>query len=465
MSKRYAIVLAAGQGTRMKSKLYKVLHPVAGKPMVGHVVDQLEAIKIDEIITIVGHGAETVQDYLGDRVNYAVQKEQLGTAHAVEQARMLLENREGTTIVISGDTPLLTAASLEEAMNYHEEKGAKATVLSAHMENPFGYGRIVRNQTQGLEYIVEEKDATADERQIKEINTGTYIFDNAALFDSLSKVGNNNAQGEYYLPDVIEILREEQRHVIPFPISDASEALGVNDRVALSEAEQLMRKRINEEHMRNGVTLIDPSSTYIHRDVVIGQDSIVEPNVLLKGNTKIGEDVIIKAHSVIENSIIGNRSIIQSSTIEESEIKENVSVGPNSHIRPDSLLEDDVHIGNFVEVKKATLGKGTKAGHLTYIGDATIGENVNFGAGSILVNYDGKHKHHTTIGDNSFIGCNVNVISPVDIGEYGFVGAGSTVSKDVPDYGLSLERAEEKIIIDYVKRLHKRWEDEENESN
>ncbi|MDO5457167.1 MAG: bifunctional UDP-N-acetylglucosamine diphosphorylase/glucosamine-1-phosphate N-acetyltransferase GlmU [Atopococcus tabaci] len=458
MAKRYAVILAAGQGSRMKSKLYKVLHPVAGKPMVGHVAEQLEEMSLDKIVTIVGHGAEKVKDYLGQRVDYALQEEQLGTAHAVQQARSLLMGEEGTTVVVSGDTPLLTAESLNAAFGYHEKHQAKVTVLSAHVENSFGYGRVIRDEDGSLDRIIEEKDATDEERLIREINTGTYFFDNEALFNSLNKVENNNAQGEYYLPDVIEILKEEKERVEAYSIDDVSEALGVNDRKALSQAEMLMRERINEKHMTNGVTLINPQSTYIDSDVEIGKDTVIEPNVYLKGSTAIGEDCVIGINSVIIDSQIGNQSIIQSSTIDQSTLETEVTIGPNAHIRPNSTLKDQVHIGNFVEVKNSLLGKGTKSGHLTYIGDADVGEKVNFGCGTIVVNYDGHKKHRTTIGDNAFIGCNVNLISPLVLEPNTFIAAGSTITKDVPEDALALERAEEIHIQGYVSRQREKWE-------
>lgn len=457
MAKRYAVILAAGQGSRMKSKLYKVLHPVAGKPMVGHVADQLEEMSLDKIVAVVGHGAEKVKEYLGGRVEYALQEEQLGTAHAVQQAQSLLMGEEGTTVVVSGDTPLLTAESLNAAFDDHEKNQAKVTVLSAQVEDAFGYGRVIRSADGSLDRIVEEKDATDEERLIKEINTGTYFFDNKALFESLDKVKNDNAQGEYYLPDVIEILKEQNEKVGAYSIDDVSEALGVNDRKALSQAEMLMRERINEKHMTNGVTLIDPHSAYIESDVEIGKDTVIEPNVYLKGSTVIGEDCVIGMNSVITDSRIGDQSTIQSSTIDQSTLETGVTVGPNAHIRPNSTLKDQVHIGNFVEVKNSVLGKGTKSGHLTYIGDADVGEHVNFGCGTIMVNYDGHRKHRSTIGDRAFIGCNVNLISPVVLDPDTFIAAGSTITKDVPEDTLALERAEEIHIPGYVSRQREKW--------
>lgn len=441
MTKRFAVVLAAGQGTRMKSKLYKVMHPVMGKPMVGHVVDQALEAQIDNIVTVTGVGAETVQDYLGDKSKYVLQEEQLGTAHAVQQAEPLFGDQEGTTLVICGDTPLLTKETLEGLMTHHENVNAKATVLTAHADDPFGYGRVIRMEDGSVKKIVEQKDASEEEQAVKEINTGTYCFDNKALFQALKKVDNNNSQGEYYLPDVMEILKDQDELISAFQLDHKEEALGVNDRVALAEANRVMKRRINEEHMRNGVTMVDPDQTYIERDVVIGQDTLIEPGVYLKGSTVIGEDCVIGAHSIIENSTIHSSVQVKSSMIEDSVMENNSNIGPNSHLRPESVIKENVHIGNFVEIKKATLGKNTKVGHLTYVGDATLGENINLGCGTVFVNYDGKKKHHITVGDNSFIGCNSNLVAPVEVEADTYIAAGSTITDNVPAKSMAIARA------------------------
>lgn len=453
VSKRYAVVLAAGQGTRMKSKLYKVMHPVMGKPMVGHVVDAAHAVEMDQVVTVTGVGAETVQDYLGDKSAYVLQEEQLGTAHAVKQAASILKNKEGTTLVICGDTPLLTSDTLKGLVEFHETEGAKATVLTAHAENPFGYGRVIRSSDDAVMKIVEQKDATEDEITVQEINTGTYCFDNKALFEALEKVKNENVQGEYYLPDVIEILKKQEELVAAFQLDNMDEALGVNDRVALAQANKSMKERINEQHMRNGVSIIDPANTYIESDVQIGQDTIVEPGVYLKGNTVIGEDVVVGAHSVLVDSKIGNNVKITSSTIEESVMGDGSDIGPNSHLRPQTVLKESVHIGNFVEVKKATIGKQTKIGHLTYVGDAELGENINVGCGTVFVNYDGKNKHKIEVGDNSFIGCNTNLISPVTVEKNTYIAAGSTITDTVPENALAIARARQTNKEGYFTKM------------
>ncbi|GEK91630.1 bifunctional UDP-N-acetylglucosamine diphosphorylase/glucosamine-1-phosphate N-acetyltransferase GlmU [Alkalibacterium kapii] len=455
MTKRFAVILAAGQGTRMKSKLYKVMHPVMGKPMVEHVVDQARDADIDTIVTVTGVGAETVQERLSSKSQYVLQEEQLGTAHAVLQAEPVLKNEEGTTLVICGDTPLLTKETLDGLMKHHESAGAKATVLTAHADDPFGYGRVIRSEDGSVLKIVEQKDASEEEQAVQEINTGTYCFDNQALFSALKEVGNDNVQGEYYLPDVMEILKNKQELVSAYQLDHKEEALGVNDRVALAKASQLMKQRINEQHMRNGVTLIDPDNTYIERDVKIGQDTVIEPGVYLKGQTVIGEDCTIGAHSIIVDSTIHSDVEVKSSLIEESVMESHSDIGPNSHLRPQSVIKEAVHIGNYVEIKKATIGKKSKVGHLTYVGDATLGENINLGCGTIFVNYDGKKKHHIKVGDNSFVGCNANLIAPVTIEDNSYIAAGSTITDNVPSETLAIARSRQTNKVDYFKNSEK----------
>ncbi|MEH7076680.1 bifunctional UDP-N-acetylglucosamine diphosphorylase/glucosamine-1-phosphate N-acetyltransferase GlmU [Neobacillus drentensis] len=454
MSNRYAVVLAAGQGTRMKSKLYKVLHPVCGKPMVQHVVDQVMKLNIQEIVTIIGHGAEMVQAQLGDSSLYALQEEQLGTAHAVSQAQNMLEGKAGVTIVVCGDTPLIKAETMEALFGHHEEAGAKATILTALIDEPAGYGRIIRNSEGLVEKIVEHKDASEDERKINEINTGTYCFDNVALFEALKNVSNDNVQGEYYLPDVIEILKKQGEVVSAFQTNEFEETLGVNDRVALAEAERIMRSRINEAHMRNGVTIIDPANTYIESEVEIGQDTVIYPGSMIKGKTVIGSECQIGPNSEIDSCEIGTETVVRQSVAHNSSIGAHVNIGPFAHIRPDSTIKDEVKIGNFVEIKKAVFGKGSKASHLSYIGDAEVGSDVNIGCGSITVNYDGKNKYLTTIEDGVFIGCNSNLVAPVTIGKGAYVAAGSTITKDVPGDALSIARAQQVNKENYVQKLN-----------
>ncbi|MBT2692150.1 bifunctional UDP-N-acetylglucosamine diphosphorylase/glucosamine-1-phosphate N-acetyltransferase GlmU [Bacillus sp. ISL-55] len=454
MSNRYAIILAAGQGTRMKSKLYKVLHPVCGKPMVQHVIDQVKSLDINEIVTIVGHGAEKVKDQLGEDSQYALQAEQLGTAHAVQQAGDMLADKEGVTIVVCGDTPLIKGETMEALFKHHEETNAKATILTARAENPTGYGRIVRNAEGFVEKIVEHKDASEQERSINEINTGTYCFDNKMLFEAIQNVSNDNVQGEYYLPDVIEILKNQGEIVSAYVTDNFAETLGVNDRVALAEAERTMKKRINEYHMRNGVSLIDPDNTYIGPDVKVGQDTVIFPGTTLSGSTVIGSECQIGPNTEISNCQIGNNTVIRQSAAFDSKIGSEVNIGPFAHIRPDSDIDDEVKIGNFVEIKKAVFGKGSKASHLSYIGDAEVGADVNIGCGSITVNYDGKNKFLTKIEDGVFIGCNSNLVAPVTIGKGAYVAAGSTITEDVPGEALALARARQVNKEDYVGKMN-----------
>jgi bifunctional UDP-N-acetylglucosamine pyrophosphorylase/glucosamine-1-phosphate N-acetyltransferase len=454
MSNRLAIILAAGQGTRMKSKLYKVLHPVCGKPMVEHVVDQIAQLNINKIVTVVGHGAELVMSQLDGKSEFALQDEQLGTAHAVQQASSALEKEKGVTLVVCGDTPLIKAETMEALIAHHESEGAKATILTAHTPLADGYGRILRQADGTVKKIVEHKDANEEERKVNEINTGTYCFDNEYLFSALKEVSNENIQGEYYLPDVIEILKEKGEIVSAYQTSDFEETLGVNDRVALSQAEQTMKKRINELHMRNGVTVVDPLTTYIGVDVKIGRDTILYPGTTLAGNTVIGEDCIVGPNSEIRDCHVGNETVIRQSCAFDSEIGNEVLIGPFAHIRPASSLQDKVKIGNFVEVKKATFGKGSKASHLSYIGDAEVGEDVNIGCGTITVNYDGKNKHLTKIEDRVFVGCNSNLVAPVTIGKGAYIAAGSTITENVPSDALSIARARQVNKEAYAQKIN-----------
>lgn len=453
MDNHYAIVLAAGQGTRMKSKLYKVLHPVCGKPMVEHVVEQVRALDFGEIVTVVGHGAETVETHLNGKSLFVKQEEQLGTAHAVMQAAPLLEDKAGITLVLCGDTPLLTSETLAELVTYHKNKKAMATILTAEAQNPTGYGRIVRNDLGIVEKIVEQKDASEKIQAITEINTGTFCFDNKALFAALNKVTNKNAQAEFYLTDVIGILREQNDVVAAYRMHNFSESLGVNDRIALAQAQQLMKQRINETHMRQGVTIVDPLNTYIESDVIIAADTVIEPGVRLKGKTTIGSDCIISGDTEIVDSTMGNKVTVRSSMIEESNISDGVQVGPYAHIRPNSNIASQVKIGNFVEIKNVTIDEGSKIPHLSYIGDATVGHDVNIGCGSITVNYDGTNKHHTEIGNNVFVGCNSNLVAPVTIASNTFIAAGSTITKNVPEHALAVARARQTNKEGYAEKF------------
>lgn len=455
--KRFAIVLAAGQGKRMKSKLYKVLHPVCGKPMVGHVLDTVKKVQCERSIVVVGHGAEAVKSYLGTKAEYVLQAQQLGTGHAVKQAGTLLGQEEGTTIVICGDTPLVTEETLQAMLELHERQGAAATVLTASMDRPQGYGRIIRDSVKGsVARIVEQKDCSPEEDAVKEINTGTYCFDNAKLFAALEKVTNSNAQQEYYLTDVIGILVGEGEVVEGYMTEDFAESIGVNDRLALSEAEGFMRERINRKHMLNGVTIIDPSSTYIGADVVIGADTVIYPGSHISGATVIGEDCVIGPAAEIEDSRIEDGAKVKQSVLCQAEVGKETTVGPFAYLRPGAKLGKHVKVGDFVEIKNATLDDGSKVSHLSYIGDAKVGKNVNIGCGAITVNYDGYNKSITEIEDDAFIGSNVNLIAPVKVGKGAYVVAGSTITQSVPDNDVAIARNRQENKPGYAEKLRAR---------
>lgn len=447
---RHAIVLAAGKGTWMKSKQYKVLHEVAGKPMIAHVIDQVQQSGVTNIVTIVGHGAEQVKATLGETSQYSFQAEQLGTAHAVKQAAEHLATQQGITLVVCGDTPLITSETLSKLMAHHEASKSQATVLSATTAQPFGYGRIVRDEQGALLEIVEEKDATEAQKTIQEISSGIFAFDNATLFTLLDQVDNNNAQGEYYLPQVLTLILQQQGHIGVYHTEDFDEIMGVNDRVALSRAEQAYRIRTNEYHMREGVTIIDPNTTYIGPDVTIGPDTIIEPGVRITGRATIGSDVRIGQYSEIRDSQIDDGAVIKQSVITEAVVGAKSAIGPFAQLRPGADLGQETKIGNFVEVKKARIDDGAKVSHLSYIGDAEVGARTNIGCGAITVNYDGVNKFKTTIGKDVFIGCNANLVAPVSIGDGTLVAAGSTITDDVPEKSLALGRARQVTKAGYL---------------
>ena len=449
MNNIYGIILGAGEGTRMKSCLPKVLHKVAGKELISHVMDCLNsAVKMQKLVVVVGSGSDLVIEHLKKyNADYAFQKERLGSAHALLQAKNKFKNLDGQLIVMCGDTPLVKSSTIKNLLKHHIKNKNNATVLSGMVQNPFGYGRIVRNSNGAVTCIVEEKSATDEEKNIKEINSGIYCFDLKVLWKELNKVDNKNNKKEYYLTDVIEILNKDGYKTDAVALTTEEEILGVNDRKQLAVAETILRERKNNELMANGVTIVDPRTTYIDSDVVIGKDTIIKPNTFIEGKTKIGEKCIIGPDTTITGSVIKDDVFITYSYIEESEIENDVKIGPFAHIRPKSVLKENVKVGNFSEVKKSIVGFGSKVNHLSYIGDATVGKNVNIGAGTITCNYDGKNKFQTVIGDNVFVGSNVNLVAPVNIGKKVLIAAGSTITDNVSPNKLTIARARQIVKV------------------
>lgn len=436
-----SVILAAGMGTRMKSQMPKVIHKVCGKELCRWVIDASIAAGADKVCAVVGHKADMVKDAIGDVCTYALQAEQKGTGHAVMQAMDVIKATDGEVVILNGDTPLVTAEAITSAIEYHRNSANKATVITAVLDDATGYGRIVRGEDGGVLRIVEQKDASKEEKKINEVNSGMYVFDSEALVFALDKITPNNAQGEYYLTDTLEILLEAGNKVGAYAIADNDEIRGINDRVQLSEAEKIMQRRINEMHMRNGVTMPNPESVFIEDGVEIGADTEICQNVTIKSGTKIGQNCVIGTGSVLDRALIHDGVDILSSVILQSEVDEGTHVGPFAYIRPNCRVGKEVKVGDFVEIKNANIGNGTKISHLTYIGDSDVGKGVNFGCGTVTVNYDGKKKYRTTIGDNCFIGCNTNLVSPVNVGDGAYIAAGSTITDDIPKDNLSIARA------------------------
>lgn len=442
-----AVILAAGKGTRMKSELPKVLHPICGQPMLSYPLQAAQQAGFKQLSVVVGHQAEMVrQAFAAEKVSWVEQTEQLGTGHALMCAAESLAGFSGTILLLCGDVPLLQADVLTQVLDYHRHEKAAVTVLTAEMQEPSGYGRIVRNQEQVLK-IVEEKDATDEQRRITEINTGTYLFDADFVFSALKNLKTDNAQGEYYLTDVVAAAVSAGKKTRGVGIPDATQMMGINDRRQLAEAEAVMRWHINSELMLSGVSMIDPTTVYVDSTVEVGSDSVLHPNVQLRGTTKIGRNCTIETGVVVVDSSVADGAHLKAgSAIEEAQIGPDCKIGPMAHLRPGTVLAGNNKIGNFVETKKAVLGEGSQSSHLTYIGDAEVGKNVNFGCGTITCNYDGANKHQTTIEDDVFIGSDVQFVAPVTIGRNSLIAAGSTITKDVPADALALSRSEQKVI-------------------
>jgi bifunctional UDP-N-acetylglucosamine pyrophosphorylase / glucosamine-1-phosphate N-acetyltransferase len=445
MSDLHVVILAAGKGTRMKSSLPKVLHSVAGRPMLEHVLRTAAILSPRTVTLIVGYLAESIRQALSDRpgLQLVVQEPQLGTGHALLQTAPVLERLSGTLLLLSADVPLLQARTLERVLDAHESSHAAATVLTAQVEWPYGYGRIVRVEGR-ISRIVEERDASPAERQIKEVNSGIYAFELEPLFPALRSLGTRNTQGEYYLPDLVRIYRRQHRVVETVTLERADEVRGINSRTELAEVNRIVRQSKNEELMAAGVTIEDPATTYVDPDVQIGPDTVIHPGVHLEGLTQVGAACEIHAGVRIVDSVLEDRVTIKNfCVIQQSRIASGAVVGPFAHLRPGSDVRLNAHVGNFVELKKTVLGAGSKANHLAYLGDATIGKDVNVGAGTITCNYDGVQKSPTVIEDGAFIGSDTQLIAPVTVGRGAYVAAGSSITEDVPAGSLAIGRGKQ----------------------
>lgn len=438
-----SVILAAGESKAMKSRIPRAAFPVLGKPMAKYVLDAADGAGSDDnIMVIATETAEYVEEVFGDGVSYVYQSEAIGTSDAVSKAREYFEGSDTYVLVLPSDAPLIDAQTLKNALEYHEEFKNQATVITAYLPNPDGYGRIVRNGAGDVAAIVEEKFANQNELDINEINSSMYIFNSNALSYALDNYEMlSNGYDKNNLIHALEVLIKSGRRVGAYDADDPNTILGINDRIQLFEAEAIMRTKINHYHMRNGVTITAPAMTYIEPDVKIGQDTVIQPNVHLKGNTVVGCNVVVGANSIITNTIIHDNVDILSSVMVDAEIMDGAHIGPFAYLRPNSKIGKNVKIGDFVEIKNATLDEGTKVSHLTYVGDTDVGKHVNFGCGCVTVNYDGKKKYRSTIGDNAFIGCNTNLVSPVTVEDNAYIAAGSTITDDVPENALAIARS------------------------
>lgn len=446
-----AIILAAGEGTRMKSKKPKVAHEILGKPLINWVIDSAKDAGIQTIVSVVGHKADQVIPLIEDDCEYVFQKELLGTADAVKcaLASESLKGFEGSIVLLYGDCPLITSDTISKIASVQQGEGASCVLLTMVLGDPFGYGRIVRDgasSKNAVLRIVEQKDANEEEAAICECNSGIYCFDANALKEAIEKVENDNAQSEFYITDVIEIMGNDGLKCIAYPTDDIEECLGINSRFQLSEATAMLQGRINRMHMDNGVTIVSPLTTWISPDVAIEPDVVIRPNVELVGKTSIGQDSIVGPNTRLSDTVVGRACRIDETIAYESIIEDEAECGPRAYLRPGAHLCRASKAGTHVEIKKSTIGEHSKVPHLSYIGDTTIGKNVNIGAGSITCNYDGKNKNSTTIGDDTFVGSDTMMVAPLNIGSNVTVGAGSVLTRDVPDGALAIGRAREKLI-------------------
>ncbi|MDO5017986.1 MAG: bifunctional UDP-N-acetylglucosamine diphosphorylase/glucosamine-1-phosphate N-acetyltransferase GlmU [Lagierella massiliensis] len=455
-----SIILAAGEGTRMKSKHSKVLQKLINKPMIKYVMDACDECNMEKKIIIAGKNKEELKELFKES-NLIVKEQKIGpefpygTGYAVSLALDEVSD-EDTVLILTGDTPLIKGETLKELVKYHNEKNSVATVLTAIAHDPTDYGRIIKDEKGYFLKIVEHRDCTKEQLEIKEYNSGLMVINGKELKIAISKLDQNNDQGELYLTDIFQIIRQDGKNILTYQIPDEIEVHGINSKVQLSEAEELLRARINKRFMAEGVIMENPSNIFIQDGVKIGKDTKICSGAKITGDTVIGEDCLITGDSTIDNSIIEDNVIIKSSVIESSFVGEGTDIGPFAHLRPKSRLGKKVHIGNFVEVKNATIGDNTKAGHLAYIGDADLGKNINIGCGVIFVNYDGYKKHRSKVEDRAFIGSNANIVAPVHIGEKGFIAAGSTITKDVGSGDLSIERGTQANIEGWVKKREER---------
>ncbi len=457
-----AVVLAAGEGTRMKSALVKVLHPIAGRPILGHVMHSVAHTEPMAMVVVVGHQRERVSEYLANYetgVLVTVQDQQLGTGHAVRTClEQLIEqgvktsSLDGPVLVLAGDAPLITGATLADLLEHHTVSGSKVTVLSALLDDPSGYGRILRDSDQAFTGIVEHRDATDDQRAVKEVNSGTYVFDGALLREALTRITNDNSQGELYLTDVVSIARNDGAHVSAFAVNDQNEILGINDRVQLAQAAGIMRDRINEGWMRAGVTIADPSTTWIDVDAEIAPDVVLAPSVVILGPTAIATGATIGPDTTLNACEVGVGASVVRSHCELAVIGANATVGPYTYLRPNARLDEGAKAGAYVEIKNSHIGAGAKVPHLSYVGDAEVGEGSNIGAATVFVNYDGVNKHRTVVGAHARVGSDTMLVAPVTIGDGAYTAAGSVITQDVPAGAIAVGRAQQHNIEGWVER-------------
>jgi len=453
---KVSIILAAGEGTRMKSSTPKVLHKILGIPMLEYVINSAKDSDVEKISVIIGHGKEKINEYFqNDDIIFRTQpmgeKIPYGTGFAVMQAD-LDYNDEDTVLILNGDTPLIKSKTLDGFIKYHEQGKFSCTILTADLENPYGYGRIVRDSDAQIYKIVEQKDASEKEKLIREINSGIFAFKGSDLREALRSLNTDNAQGELYLTDIIKTLFDEEKRIGGYRLRDNREIFGVNSRDHLSICTEIMKERVNRQYMLDGVSMVNPDSVIIEPTVKIGRDTIIYPGAIIQGDTSIGENCTLYGNTRIVNSKIGDGVTVDNALIEESVVGDNTKIGPFAHLRPNANVGENVKIGNFVEVKNSNFGNGSKAGHLAYVGDADVGENVNVGCGVVFVNYDGKNKHRSEVGDHAFIGSNANLVAPVKVEDYGYIAAGSTITKDVYEGQLSVERAKQINIDGWVEK-------------